>query len=77
MIISDINYLEAANEEIFGGRGININSRFVLNKAFTTNVNITEIFNNQTSLNLSSLSGNSSEVLGIFNFGFIYISQNS
>ncbi|UKO97454.1 hypothetical protein [Nostoc sp. UHCC 0870] len=64
MIISDINYLEAANEEIFGGRGININSRFVLNKTVIANVNIREVFNKQVTLNVSGLIGNGAEVLG-------------
>jgi hypothetical protein len=63
MIISDLNYLESVNEEVFGGSGININSTFTLNKNVTANVNIKEVFNKSVTLTLSG-SGNGAEVLG-------------
>lgn len=64
MIISDLNYLESVEEEIYGGVGININSTFKLNKNVTANVNVTETFNKTVKLDLSGLSGNGAEVLG-------------
>ena len=64
MIINDINYLEVTNEEVFGGKGININSRFKLDKDVSANVNINEKFNKEVNLDLDDLNGNGSEVLG-------------
>ena len=37
MIISDLNYLEAANEEIFGGFGFNKNVSSTVNNEFNFN----------------------------------------
>lgn len=62
MIISDLNYLENTSEEIFGGRGVNINSTFALNKTVSASVN--ETFNKTVSTNLGGLQGNVAEVTG-------------
>ena len=64
MIINDINYLEVTNEEVFGGKGININSAFQLNKNVNANVNVDETFNKAVNLDLGGLEGNGAEVLG-------------
>lgn len=64
MIINDINYLEVTNEEVFGGKGININSRFRLNKNVNANVDVNEKFNKEVDLDLDGLDGNGAEVLG-------------
>ncbi len=64
MIISDLNYLESVDEEIFGGLGININSTFVLDKDVESNVDINETFNKTVVLDLTGLNGNGAEVLG-------------
>jgi hypothetical protein len=64
MIISDLNYLEDATQEIVGGVGININSTFKLNKDVNANVNIKEVFNKTVKLDLGGLKGNGAEVLG-------------
>ncbi len=64
MIINDINYLEATNEEVFGGKGININSAFKLDKDVDANVNVNEAFKKTVDLNLGGLVGNGAEVLG-------------
>lgn len=64
MIINDINYLEVTNEEVFGGKGININSKFKLNKKVNADVNINEKFNKEVNLDLDDLDGNGAEVLG-------------
>ena len=64
MIISDLNYLEDATQEIVGGKGININSTFTLNKNVNANVNIKEVFNKTVKLDLGGLKGNGAEVLG-------------
>lgn len=64
MIISDLNYLESTSAEVLGGRGININSTFALNKAVNANVNINENFNKNFNANTSGINGNVAEVLG-------------
>ena len=64
MIISELNYLESAEAEVFGGEGININSTFTLTKAVDANVNVNETFNKTVNLDLGGLSGNGAEVLG-------------
>lgn len=64
MIISDLNYLESVEEEIFGGVGININSDFDLTKDVTANVNVTETFTKTVDLNVNTLLDNGAEVLG-------------
>ncbi|MGB6295838.1 MAG: hypothetical protein WBF90_06585 [Rivularia sp. (in: cyanobacteria)] len=64
MIINDINYLEATNEEVFGGKGININSKFNLDKKVNAKVRIDEEFIKKVDLDLDGLDGNGSEVLG-------------
>ena len=64
MIINDINYLEVTNEEVFGGKGININSAFQLNKNVNANVNVDETFKKTVDLDLGGLEGNGAEVLG-------------
>jgi hypothetical protein len=64
MIISDLNYLENTSEEIFGGRGININSTFKLNKDVVANVKVDEQFKKAVDLDLTGLKGNGAEVLG-------------
>ncbi|MGB3638682.1 MAG: hypothetical protein WBA39_14070 [Rivularia sp. (in: cyanobacteria)] len=64
MIINDINYLEATNEEVFGGKGINIDSTFKLDKDVTANVDVNETFKKTVDLDLSGLDGNGAEVLG-------------
>jgi len=62
--VSDINYLEATNEEVFGGAGININSAFKLNKDVKANVDVNEKFNKEFNTNVDGLDGNVAEVLG-------------
>jgi len=64
MIISDLNYLEDATQEIVGGVGININSTFKLTKDVTANVGVNEAFNKTVKLDLGGLNGNGAEVLG-------------
>ena len=64
MIISELNYLESAEAEVFGGKGININSSFTLDKDVTATVNVNESFTKTVNLNLGGLSGNGAEVLG-------------
>ena len=64
MLISDLNYLEIAQEEVTGARGVNINSRYNLNKNVNARVNIRENFNKRVNLNLRGLRGNGAEVLG-------------
>ena len=64
MIINDINYLEATNEEVFGGKGIDINSKFKLVKNVNANVVVNESFTKTVDLNLGGLVGNGAEVLG-------------
>ncbi len=64
MIINDINYLEVTNEEVFGGKGINIDSTFKLNKDVDAKVNVNESFVKKVNLDLSGLNGNGAEVLG-------------
>lgn len=64
MIISDLNYLEIASEEIVGGRGTTINSAFALNKNVNAVVNVNENFSKTFSANLGGLNGNVAEVLG-------------
>ena len=64
MIINDINYLEATNEEVFGGKGIDINSTFKLVKNVNANVVVNESFTKTVDLNLGGLVGNGAEVLG-------------
>lgn len=64
MIINDINYLEVTNEEVFGGKGINIDSKFKLNKDVDANVDVNENFNKKVNLDLDGLDGNGAEVLG-------------
>lgn len=64
MIISDLNYLENTSEEIFGGRGININSRFVLNKDVNATVRVNEQFTKAFNVNTAGINGNVAEVLG-------------
>ena len=64
MIINDINYLEATNEEVLGGKGIDINSTFKLVKNVNANVVVNESFTKTVDLNLGGLVGNGAEVLG-------------
>ena len=62
MIISDLNYLEDATQEIVGGVGVTINSNFTLNKTVTANVS--ETFTKTITTNLGGLQGNVAEVVG-------------
>ncbi|MEL6551847.1 MAG: hypothetical protein AAFQ63_00100 [Cyanobacteria bacterium J06621_11] len=64
MLISDLNYLEVAQEEVTGAKGININSNFRLNKRVNVRVDVRENFNKRVDLNLRGLRGNGAEVLG-------------
>ncbi len=64
MIISDLNYLEVAQVEVSGARGININSSFKLNKDVNANVYVNETFKKKVDLDLRGLQGNGAEVLG-------------
>ena len=64
MIISDLNYLESVEEEIFGGQGININSNFDLDKDVVSNVDIFETFDKAVFIDTSGIDGNAAEVLG-------------
>ncbi|NES05905.1 MAG: hypothetical protein F6K22_25735 [Okeania sp. SIO2F4] len=64
MIISELNYLESAEAEVLGGKGININSRFKLDKDVDADVKIDETFKKTVKLDLGGLSGNGAEVLG-------------
>lgn len=62
MIISDLNYLESVEEEVFGGQGININSNFTVNK--NVNANVNENFNKNFNINTTGVQGNVAEVIG-------------
>ncbi|MBW4666323.1 MAG: hypothetical protein KME60_02480 [Cyanomargarita calcarea GSE-NOS-MK-12-04C] len=64
MIINDINYLETSNEEVFGGKGIDINSKFKLDKDVKANVDVKEKFDKAVKLDLKDLKGYGAEVLG-------------
>lgn len=64
MLISDLNYLEIAQEEVTGARGININSNYSLRKRVNARVDVRENFNKRVRLDLFDLRGNGSEVLG-------------
>ena len=64
MIISDLNYVEIATEEVVGAQGININSSFKLNKKVNAYVDINEKFKKKVDLDLGGLKGNGAEVLG-------------
>ena len=64
MIISDLNYLEVVEAEVLGGKGINMNSSFRLNKNVTATVNITENYTKTFNTSTSGLNGNVAEVLG-------------
>ena len=62
MIISDLNYLEDATQEIVGGRGINMNSNFTVSKTVTADV--TESITKTLDTNLGGLEGNVAQVIG-------------
>ncbi|MEM6867782.1 MAG: hypothetical protein AAF528_05305 [Cyanobacteria bacterium P01_C01_bin.121] len=64
MIISDLNYLEVAQSEVTGAKGININSKFTLDKKVNARVRVDEAFNKRVNLDLRGLRGNGAEVLG-------------
>ena len=64
MIISELNYLESAEAEVLGGKGININSNFDLDKDVDANVYVNETYKKTVELNFGGLSGNGAEVLG-------------
>jgi hypothetical protein len=64
MIISDLNYLESLDQEIYGGVGININSKFQLKKDVNANVNIKEKYDKTFKTSTRGLEGNVAEVLG-------------
>lgn len=64
MIISDLNYVEVATAEVVGAKGININSKFTLNKNVSAHVDINESFKKSVDLDLGGLKGNGAEVLG-------------
>ena len=64
MIISDLNYLENTSAEVIGGVGININSRFALNKDVNARVNVNENFTKRFDVNTRGIVGNTAEVLG-------------
>lgn len=61
MIISDLNYLEVANEEIFGGRGVEQSSNISLNKNINANVN--ENITKTLTTNLGGLTGTVAQVI--------------
>jgi hypothetical protein len=61
MIISDLNYLENTSEEIFGGRGTNINNFYTATKTVTAVVN--ESFTKEVVTNLGGLVGNVAELV--------------
>lgn len=61
MIISDLNYLENTSEEIFGGRGTNIQNLYTANKYVTAVVN--ESFTKTVTTNLGGLQGNVAELV--------------
>ncbi|QFS44978.1 hypothetical protein [Nostoc sphaeroides] len=61
MIISDLKYLANTSEEIFGGRGTNINNFYTATKTVTANVN--ETFTKTIITNLGGLTGNVAELV--------------
>ncbi|MCC5601031.1 hypothetical protein [Nostoc favosum] len=61
MVISDLNYLENSLEEIFGGRGTNINNSYTATKTVTANVD--ETFTKTITTNLGGLTGNVAELV--------------
>jgi hypothetical protein len=61
MIISDLNYLEDATQEIVGGRGINMNSNYTVAKTVTASVN--ETITKTLDTNLGGLEGNVAQVI--------------
>jgi hypothetical protein len=66
MIISDLNYLEAANEEVFGGFTAmkNITTTVSSTVNFSSNSTITQTFNKDGAINFkSNVSGNSATLL--------------
>jgi hypothetical protein len=68
MIISDLNYLEAASEEIFGGFRFNAAKTVTTTVSSTVNFNSTSVikqnFNKDGAINfVSNVSGNSATLL--------------
>jgi hypothetical protein len=62
MIISDLNYLESVDEEIFGSGIVNLGGNFTTNKNVTANVN--ERFNKSFNIDTNFLRGNTAEIVG-------------
>jgi hypothetical protein len=62
MIISDINYLETSNEEVFGGDGFTTNVKSVLDK--TVRQNVYETTYKSFAVDTTGLNGNLAEVSG-------------
>jgi hypothetical protein len=61
MIISDLNYLENTSEEVFGGRGTNINNIFTSDKVVKAVVD--ESYTKSVTTNLGGLTGSTSELV--------------
>jgi hypothetical protein len=62
MIISDLNYLESVDEEIFGSGVVNLGGNFTSNKNVIANVN--ETFNKRFNIDTAGLRGNTAEIVG-------------
>lgn len=61
MIINDINYLEATNEEVFGGRGVNFDSDIDFDK--NVEANVFEKIEKVLVTDLSGLEGSVAQVI--------------
>lgn len=62
MIINDLNYLEDAAVEVFGGRGVATATNVTINKTVTANV--TETITKTLSTNIGGLQGNVAQAIG-------------
>ncbi len=62
MIISDLNYLESVEEEIYGGGIVNLGGNFTVNKNVTANVN--EKFTKSFNIDTRGVTGNTAELIG-------------
>jgi hypothetical protein len=61
MIINDINYLEATNEEVFGGRGVKFDSDITFDK--NVNANVFEKIEKVLVTDVSGLEGSVAQVI--------------
>jgi hypothetical protein len=62
MIISDLNYLESVEEEIYGGGIVTLGGNFTVNK--NVNASVTERFNKSFNISTGGVTGNTAELIG-------------